>query len=293
MRIKNEVISQVKKWAKANNNIRVILLTGSRANPNADKDIFSDFDFTLIVKEADEMAKDSEWKKEFGHIITSFNDEINRFGFSTYNRLVLYRDGLKIDFQIWPEVVLHKILKEEKLPDVLDIGYEVILDKDGYTEGLLEPSHKTYNIQKPTEEEYIYKIENFWWNTTYIVKTLWRDELFFAKYMLDSFTRFEHLKSMIDWYIGVEYNWNINTGKLGRHFKKYLTPETWQEVEKTFGDADIEANWEALFSTIELFTKLAKEVGDSLGFEYPEKNEEEMMEYLRKVRNLDNDANNL
>jgi len=39
--------------------------------------------------------------------------------------------------------------------------------------------------QPPSEEEYAALVTRFWWNITYVAKCLHRDQLFFAKYLLD------------------------------------------------------------------------------------------------------------
>jgi aminoglycoside 6-adenylyltransferase len=42
-----------------------------------------------------------------------------------------------------------------------------------------------------------------------------------------------------------------------------------------------------LFTTIALFRKVALQVGEQLGYEYPNELDERMMNYLQKVKNLD------
>jgi aminoglycoside 6-adenylyltransferase len=78
-----------------------------------------------------------------------------------------------------------------------------------------------------------------------------------------------HLRPMLEWFVGVRYNWTVTTGSLGKGLKKQLTPEVWAQLEDTYASADIQENWEALFRTIALFRQVAIEVGDSLGYEYP------------------------
>ena len=61
----------------------------------------------------------------------------------------------------------------------------------------------------------------------------------------------------------------------------------WVELEGTYTGADVEANWEALFRTIGLFHKVASEVGNHLGYHYPEDLEWRAVAFLREVKNLD------
>jgi aminoglycoside 6-adenylyltransferase len=111
-----------------------------------------------------------------------------------------------------------------------------------------------------------------------------RDELYYAKFMLDSSLRFGELQRMIEWHIAMQHDWSISTGKRGRLFKHYLSAKVWKELEATFSDADIANNWRAFFNMIDLFRTLAKEVGDNLGYEYPEKIDEQVTAYCKKIK---------
>ena len=64
------------------------------------------------------------------------------YGLRSYNRLVPYEDGTKIDYIVWPVTLLQKVLSEPNLPDLLDHGYEVLVDKDNLACELKPP---TYN----------------------------------------------------------------------------------------------------------------------------------------------------
>ncbi|AKI97404.1 aminoglycoside 6-adenylyltransferase [Kosmotoga pacifica] len=290
MRKESEVLEQLIQWAGKHELIRAVILTSSRTNPKAPVDLFSDYDPVLVVTDTEVFAKDDRWLELFGSILTSFKDEFISDGIKHYTRLVLYHDGVKIDFSIWPVELLEQILKRPELPDFLDLGYRVLLDKDGLTKGLKPPTHSAYAISKPTKEEYLGQIQEFWWDVTYVAKSLWRDELFFAKYMLDCSIRFSSLQKMVEWYIGLKNDWAVNPGKYGRWFKRYLDRRTWSELEKTFTGSRIEDNWETLFKTTKLFRRLAIEVGEGLGYTYPHQLDERVSEYLLKVRNLGRDA---
>lgn len=95
---------------------------------------------------------------------------------------------------------------------------------------------------------------------------------------------------MLEWYIGSKHNWLVNTNKYGRWFKRYLDNETWSLIEKTFADSSIEKNWESLFATARLFHKVATEVARQLSYEYPFSLEKNIIEYLKKIQQLQKDA---
>jgi hypothetical protein len=125
-----------------------------------------------------------------------WGDQSELLGLVTYFRGVVYQDYVKIDYSIWPVELLERITIEALLPDQLDVGYQVLLDKDQQTAGWKQPSYRAHIPARPTEEEYQALVEEFWWSTTYVARSLWRDDLVFAKWALDQDLKLETLRRM-------------------------------------------------------------------------------------------------
>jgi aminoglycoside 6-adenylyltransferase len=170
LRNKKEVLNEVVKFAKNNSNIEGVLLTVSMANPNRKTDLLSDLDIVFITREFKELVNNKSWRKEFGTILSFFNDQFSLEGIKSYTCLVLYDDYIRIDFSIWSVDLIKKIIKKDKLPDYLDSGYEVLLDKNNILHELKEPSYQAFKIDKPTEKEFLKNVNDFWWDITYIAK---------------------------------------------------------------------------------------------------------------------------
>jgi len=180
-----------------------------------------------------------------------------------------------------------------KIPsDAYDDGYQALVDKDGLADGLSPPSYKRYLIKRPTEAEYDTLVNEFWWNATYVPKYLWRDELPFAASMLGQSVRDTYLRTIIEWYIGCQYNWDVNAGVCGKRFKSLLDADTWAEYESTFATAHIEQNWQAFFNALALFRRLAVRVGKVLGFDYPVELDRRMVSYYRRIRMTERNVRN-
>lgn len=277
MRTEREVLSQFKEWAKKNDLIRAAVLTSSRALPDANIDFLSDYDIELYVSDLSKFEKNDDWLKAFGTVMVRWPFKPRSTGkMGWITRLVLFKDGVRIDFQITDQLKIES--------DAYDNGYEILIDKDEITRGLLKPTYSEYIIKKPSKEEYEALVNEFWWDAYYIPKYLWRDELPFAKYMLDYTLRYCFLHKIIDWYIGMQNDWSVETGALGKKFKKYLDLETWSEFEETYVGAGIEENWIAFFKTTAFFRKIAKQVEENLGYEYPNELDEEVMQFCIKIR---------
>ena len=82
----------------------------------------------------------------------------------------------------------------------------------------------------------------------------------------------------------------MKPGAYGKGLKRRLRPEIWSELERPYLGAGLEENWVALLRTIALFRKVALEVADHLGYEYPNDLDRRMVTYLQKVKNLDQQA---
>ena len=74
------------------------------------------------------------------------------------------------------------------------------------------------------------------------------------------------------------------TGNLGKGLKEHLPADVSSRLECTFAVADPEANWKAPFEMIALFSHVAHEVGDLLGYTYPEDLIVRVTDHARRMR---------
>ena len=172
-----EVIDRLVRCAGDAAQVRALLLTGSRANPDAPVDELSDYDVVVVVPDARAFDADETWFHEYGRPLVSFRDQRVRSGVETRTRLVVYEDGTKVDYQVWPVDLIQTLPTRTRLPPNLDLGYRVLLDRDGLTSHLPQPTYAAHIPARPTETEFLALVEEFWWETTYVAKNLWRDEL--------------------------------------------------------------------------------------------------------------------
>ncbi len=281
-----EVLDKVVAWAKARPDIRAVIITSTRARPGGPVDMLSDYDIILAVTDVQGFVKDDAWIREYGRLMVLWGDHHELHGLKTYFRGAIYADFVKIDWSIWPVALLERIAAEPSLPDVLDVGYRVLLDKDALTAGWQPPSYRAHIPARPTESEYLAVVEEFWWTSTYVAKSLWRDELVFARFCLDQDMRLGVGRKMLEWRIELDHNWSVKPGVLGRGLKKLLPADIWEELEATYTGPDLEENWGALFRLAALFRRVATEVGQAMGYAYPMGIDAEVSAYLERVRDM-------
>lgn len=239
----DEVIRALKKWAESNNAIRAVVLTSSRSGKtNALVDQFSDYDAVVYTNSLDDFQTDG-WLSFFGKVLVKWPlkpESEPEFGENWLTRLVIFENRLRIDFHITTET--------NTPPFDYDLGYLVIIDKDGFTKSFPKATKTKHLIKKPTEQDFLEMVNAFFWDSTYVPKYLYRGDLFYTKFMFDVDLRFGHLEKMIEWYIGCQNNWAVNTNAHGRLFPKYLNDKIWKDIEGTFSGANREEGWKAFLN---------------------------------------------
>ena len=284
MKVREEKLKSIIEWAEKNEDVRVLLLTSSLVNPSAPVDEFSDLDIEFIFENNTNYISDKRWTLNFGTPIAMIEEDENAFDDKHAMKMVLYEDGVKVDFKLYSKSNFIEETEQKELSEDWDIGYKVLIDKEGITKQMLKPNYQVFIIKKPSEKEFQSVLKDFWWDTTYVAKCLARDEIFYAKFMSEKIIRTEYLIPLIEWYIASEHKWNITTNKYGRLFKKYLTQEMWTKTENTFSGSKIEENWIALFSMADLVSEIGTELSKKLGYKYPEKLENDIRKYLNEVK---------
>ena len=285
----DDVVHGLIQWAESNDPVRAMLLTSTRARPDAPVDRLSDYDVVLVVEDIRPFFEDRSWLEDFGEVLIAYWDPIqpeSDFGVDQTGNVVQYADGLKIDFRVWPVGLIRRITDAPALTDELDAGYAVLLDKDDLTAGLDPPTYRAYVPDRPDEEAFLTWVNDFFEGAPYVAKFLWRDELMPAKWVLEDM-KHKYLRRMLEWRIELDHGWSVPMDWLGKGLKKRLPPEIWKELESTYAGAGIADNWEALFRMMALFRRVGTGVADDLGYAYPFDLDDRVTEYVQVIKDLD------
>jgi aminoglycoside 6-adenylyltransferase len=172
------------------------------------------------------------------------------------------------------------------LPEDLDVGHRVLLDKDGRTVEWKSPTYLAHIPSPPTETEYQALVEEFWWDAIHVAKSLWRGEVFFSKFLLDYDAKFVALRRLLEWRIEIDHDWSLKPGSYGRGLERLLPDDIWSELASSYVGTEIGENWDALFCVIALFRRVATEVGLALGYAYRDEIDDAATAYLERVRTV-------
>jgi aminoglycoside 6-adenylyltransferase len=285
MRTEQQMLDLIINTARDDERIRAVIMNGSRANPNAPRDIFQDYDIVYIVTDVAPFRYNYEWIERFGPLIIIQMPEDMQdpppADDGTFAYLMQFADGNRIDLGFLPVDRLNQLERDSQ--SIL------LLDKDGIIKPFPPASDSDYLPKPPTAKQFADCCNEFWWVCPYAAKGLWRREITYAKHMLDVFVR-DQLMKMLVWHVGVETEFRVNPGKLGKYFEKYLEPELWALLLKTYGDASYDHTWDALFAACDLFRIIATGVAQHFGFEYPYGDDARVSAHLQYVRMLPADA---
>ena len=285
MRSEQEMLELILSTAQYDERIRAVVMAGSRANPDARRDMFQDFDIAYFVTDVASFTDDHTWINRFGELMilqmpeTMGNPPPASDGRFAY--LMQFADGNRIDLTLFPVARVNEFRRES-----LSL---LLLDKDELFETFPSPNENDFLPRPPDARAFSDCCNEFWWVCTYVAKGLWREEIVYAKYMLDHVVR-EQLMKMLTWYVGVKTQFLHGPGKCGKHLRQYLEPELWAMLEKTYSDADSENTWDAAFVMCDLFRSAANRVAENFGFDYPRGDDERVTAHLRHIRSLRKDA---
>jgi aminoglycoside 6-adenylyltransferase len=275
---------RVAEWAEAHEDVRVVLLVGSRAESDGRPDPLSDYDVLLFVQDAESYEADESWLSAFGSILVKLDEQYEMLETRIATRLVQYQDGSRIDFSICGLGLLERIAQERRLPDDLDHGFRVLVDKDDWSSRFPSWTGGALQERVPSEAEYQDVVNEFWWEVLYVAKYLARGEILPALYSHECVIRFRCVVPMLEWYTRVVNGSERRIGPHGRRLRGELGEEEWDRLGRTLLKWSEEEGWKALFETTEYFEATSKTVADHLGFSAQDDLAEGVGALLRRMR---------
>ncbi|HDR6954492.1 MULTISPECIES: aminoglycoside 6-adenylyltransferase [Bacillus cereus group] len=289
MRTEKEMLDVIINIAKEDERIRAVIMNGSRVNPNVKRDCFQDYDIMYVVNDIQSFTSNHNWVHRFGEImIVQMPEEMSLVQpdeDGKFPYLMQFMDGNRIDLTLVPVELIKKFVGQDSLSKLL-------LDKDNCLEEFPPASDKDYLIKKPTEKEFLDCCNEFWWCSTNVAKGLWREELSYAKGMLEGSVR-DMFIVMLEWYIGMKTDFTVNTGKFGKHFEQYIEEDMWEQFKRTFSNAEYENIWESFFVMGDLFREVANEIANTYEYQYPQDEDDKVTNYLKHVKALPKDSTSI
>lgn len=275
-----DIVQKIVRWSEEEAPIKALILQGSRAG-KASFDELSDYDISVFCSSSKLYTETEEWLTQIGQVWVCVKEKVF-FDQQTFpTRLVIFGGGIKVDFSFLSLDCLDQMVKGS-LPDEYNRGYQVLVDKDHMTRDLQKPSYKEPKGKKPSKEEFLRIIEEFWFEAYHVAIYLRREDLWSVKFRSNAMNTF--LLMLIEWEAQSRNGWNRSVPPIGKRMASWTLPNIWQKLEGVFAHFDAKDSWDALIHSLTLFRQLSLDLSRQLGFDYPEALDKNMSGFILQLR---------
>ncbi len=285
-RTDDDVLATIVATARADERVRAVVLSGSRADPAAPADDLRDFDVVYVVNDVAALVGERAWLGAFGEpAIVQTPDAMggaparedgaplrDNGGFAF---LMQFTDGHRIDLTLLPVATMSSFRHG---------GSAVVLYDPDHIVPVPPPPDAPHHVpEPPTLGSFADACNEFWWVAPYVAKGLLRGELTYARHHLDTVMRAQ-LMTVLEWQVAGANRFARGAGKFGRHLRRELDAGRCALLEATFASADADGTWDALEAMARLFRDVACEVAVRHGLAYPEDDDRRVTALLRRMR---------
>lgn len=259
------IITKLLEWARLDDNIRAVVQTGSATRGEGQSDQFSDRDIELICVDPRSLGDDDTWIHNLAPVMVGLYLENGPEDPET--RLVFFEGMCKVDFTLADCDRIRQMVRQHRLNDLYARGYFVLLDKDGLTTDLPPGNPKVPTRRLPQEREFTANVDEFWFEAAHMPTYLSRDDLWTVK--LRDGTMKDMLLRMLEWQAFLSHGAQHDVWHRGTKMKRWVQPDSWEELQACFGHFDGPDSARALMATMSLFIRITHEIADATGFEVP------------------------
>ncbi len=246
------VLEQILEWARHDDNIRALVLTGSLARGDGSFDALSDLDLELYLTDPTVLLEQDAWFLQFGEVLVV--EALENPGWHP-TRLVYYADG-KIDFMV--------AARDALVADVsYDRPFQVLIDKDDA--GAAFRRCPSEHLDPPAATEFLRCINWFYAAVLMWAKCLRRGEPWAAK-MRDWDSKIELLR-MLEWDHKARKGWEYDTWFNGMHLRDWMDPDLLARIEGCWSGFSTSDSLRALGESLALFDEVSTRTAAALGIE--------------------------
>ncbi|MCY3798292.1 MAG: aminoglycoside 6-adenylyltransferase [Chloroflexi bacterium] len=270
--ITHPYLDAILDWARQEDAIRALVVTGSLARMDDTTDQYSDLDVQVIATDIKRYIEDDRWLNHLGDVWIRYPIHQD----APY-RLVWFSGGIKVDFQFLES----DTIQGDQLTDEYTRGYQVLLDKDDLFRDL-PPSPRLFpQAPPPSAAEVQATINEFWFEAIHVAQFIRRRDFWVVKHR--DWTMKANVLRMLEWQTRHVRRESINTWLIGRRIAHWADEGAYAAIERIWAGWDALALWEALLNQLELFSRLSREVASALQFTYEERRYRDIGAYIHKL----------
>ncbi|WP_197517452.1 aminoglycoside 6-adenylyltransferase [Microbacterium karelineae] len=243
----DRAIETLTAWARNDENVRAMVMTGSAAAHEAHP--LSDRDIEIYATDPAPLLADDSWWNQLGDVLV-----VERLSIPGWHpsRLVYYVGG-KLDLTVIAAAALPSIRRERP--------FSVLVDKDGVSGSLRQESAES---ALPDEAAFRERVDWGYAAALMCAKAIARDEPWSSK-IRDRDLK-ASLLTVIEWDHRVRHGFDHDVRFLGSRMRQWMDADVQQALEQCWGRFDAEDSAKALRASIHLFARLGTRIADELGF---------------------------
>jgi aminoglycoside 6-adenylyltransferase len=299
------ILDQYLVWAKSREDIRAVLIVGSRARSDHPADEWADLDIITLTRDLPRYFGDPAWMAGFGEVWARTR---HHTAGGEPEWLVAFRDGVDVDFVFqdarqtarhvslfrWLARApwLRRLLPRKTLAQIemgrgmgamtFGRGYRILIDKDNLLTRMVPLLGSPPPYQPPAESEFGARVEGYWLLVERCAKKIRRGEIAVARSWVDSLY-WSALLPMIEWHTRASRGALVDTWHAGRFLEEWVDPRVRAALPLIFAPYDPRAIRSALFASMELFDWLTRETAQELGYAYPDQMPRQINGYVREL----------
>lgn len=262
------IVEAFREWAQNELGVRAALIVGSQARSEVPADEWSDLDLVIFHTDPARLIAATDWFQPFGTVLISLIEPTAVGG--SRERRVLYSDGRDVDFSIFPASVMPFLTRSDEGRSVLGRGFVVLVDKDGQLTKLATDvrSEMPEPVGPASEAVFEADVSDYLYHVLWAAKKLRRGETWIAKMVCDGYLKLL-LVRMIEWNALTRQSTHVDVWHDGRFLDTWAPADVRARLAATFARYDAPDLARALKETTHLYTVLARQVAERLGWGYP------------------------
>lgn len=270
-----QLIEKFLNWSHACSDIRAAIIMGSQARRDHAADQWSDLDIMVYACHYEHYLFQNDWLEKIGVVWISL---LEGSGKGEPLIRVLFEEGYNIDFFIYSDDYLKKLVTDNVYPRTFHRGAQVILDKDNLAGKIIPPRFDPIPLRPPTREEFQEVVDTYWYFTHYIARKILRGELWLA-HSWDAKVK-EHLLKMLQWHARAMNGWDYDTWYFGHFLEEWVDHQVREDLEKAFAHYDSSDSQRALLATMNLFRRVARETAQRFAYPYPQNVDDKVTHWI-------------
>lgn len=275
----DDLLRRLVAFAEGDENIRAVLLEGSRADPHGTIDKWSDYDVAFVTRSNEPYLR-AEWfagfVSQFGEVLLAqtpddpalFDDAHDPLEHYAY--LTQYADGLRLDLTFETVAYVRGV--------TLESATAVLVDKDGQF-AHVDPSDRDYWVKLPGGGAFHWCCNEFWWTAPYVAKAVARGQTIAALELLGKVVR-PQFAQMLTWLAGANGGPATTVGKHGTDVGAHVPAELYGALLASYPRADLAEIRFALDELVRAFPSVAQGVANALGYVYDAREGERASAFL-------------